>query len=166
MKLQVSQDRRGKREKSKTGEALHQIRSAIEEEKLIRKPCTVKCSFMFDIYGIVKVENIIVIKVNILYLLVTLSFLNKGNPKMSIVYCSALNIINQIVTLLGKRSFISRSSPGGQSSFHVQTTWLVFQCCEATGALYCISWEILQKLAELHSTADVPLTPTDGILYS
>ena len=26
--------------------------------------------------------------------------------------------------------------------------------------------EILQKLAELHSTADVPLTPKDGILYS
>ena len=27
-------------------------------------------------------------------------------------------------------------------------------------------WEILQKLAELHSIADVPLTPENGILYS
>ena len=27
-------------------------------------------------------------------------------------------------------------------------------------------WEIHQKLAEFHSTADVPLTPEDSILYS
>ena len=49
----------------------------LEEEELIRKPFPVKCAFMYDIYGIVKVENIVVIKVNISYLLVTLSFLNK-----------------------------------------------------------------------------------------
>ena len=42
----------------------------------------------------------------------------------------------------------------------------MFQCCEATGALQCIFWEILQKLAELPSTEDVPSTPKDGILYS
>ena len=55
---------------------------------------------------------------------------------------------------------------GGQSSFHVQTTspLLLFQFCEATGALECMFWEILQKLAELHSTEDVLLTPHDGIL--
>ena len=53
---------------------------------------------------------------------------------------------------------------GGQSYFHVQTTLLVFQYCEITGALECMFWEILQKLAELHSTADVLLTTTDGIL--
>ena len=35
-------------------------------------PFTVKCAFMYDTYGIVKVENIVVIKVNILYLLVML----------------------------------------------------------------------------------------------
>ena len=52
---------------------------------------------------------------------------------------------------------------GGQSSFHVQTTLLVFQCCEATGTFECMFWEILQKLAELHSTEDI-LTPKDGIL--
>ena len=39
---------------------------------------------------------------------------------------------------------------------------LVFQCCKATGALECMFWEILQKLAELHSSADVP---QNGILY-
>ena len=71
-----------------------------------------------------------------------------------------------IVTLSGKRSFVSRISPGGQSSFHVQTTLLVFECCAATGALLCIFLELLQQLAELHSTAGVPLTPTDGILHS
>ena len=63
--------------------------------------------------------------------------------------------MNKIVTLLGKRSFVCRSSQGGQSSFHVQTTLLDFQYCEATGALECMFWEILQKLAELHSTAYV-----------
>ena len=52
----------------------------------------------------------------------------------------------------------------GQSSFHVQTTLLVFQCCEAMGVLEYMFWEILQKLAELHSTEDVLLTPKDGIL--
>ena len=72
--------------------------------------------------------------------------------------------MNKIATLSGKRSFICRSSPWGQSSFHVQTTLLVFQCCEATGALERMFWEILQKLAELHSTEDVLLTPQDGIL--
>ena len=53
---------------------------------------------------------------------------------------------------------------GGQSSFHVQTTLLVFQSCEATGALECMFWEMLQTLAELHSTEDVLLTPQDVIL--
>ena len=37
-------------------------------------------------------------------------------------------------------------------------------CCEATGALECMFWEILHKLAELHSTEDILLTPKDGIL--
>ena len=55
---------------------------------------------------------------------------------------------------------------GGQSSFHVETTLLVFQYCVATGALSCMCWEIQQKLAELHSTVNVPLTPTHGILYT
>ena len=53
---------------------------------------------------------------------------------------------------------------GCQSSFHVQTSLLVFQCCAASGSLQCIFWEILQKLAELDSTEDVFLTPKDGIL--
>ena len=44
---------------------------------------------------------------------------------------------------------------GGQSSLHVQTTLLVFSFCEATGALECMFWEILQKLLELQSTANV-----------
>ena len=35
-----------------------------------------------------------------------------------------------------------------------------------TGALECMFWEILQKLAELHSTADIFLTTTDGILQT
>ena len=52
----------------------------------------------------------------------------------------------------------------GQSSFYVKTTLLVFQCCEATRALECIFWEILQKLAELHRTEDILLTTKDGIL--
>ena len=52
----------------------------------------------------------------------------------------------------------------GQSSCHVQTTLLVFQCCEATGALEGMFWEILQKLAELHSPEDVLLAPKDSIL--
>ena len=69
-----------------------------------------------------------------------------------------------IVTLLGKRSFVCRSSPGGQSSFHVQTTYFAFKCCKATGALEIMFLEILQKLAELHSTEDVFLTLQDGIL--
>ena len=46
----------------------------------------------------------------------------------------------------------------------MQTTLLVFQCCEETGALDCMFWEILQKLAELHSIEDILLTPKDGIL--
>ena len=50
---------------------------------------------------------------------------------------------------------------GGQSSLHVQTTLLVFLFCEATGALECMFWEILQKLPELQSTANVA---QDGIL--
>ena len=45
-----------------------------------------------------------------------------------------------------------------------QITLLVFQCCEATGVLECMFWEILQKLAELHSTGDILMTPKDGIL--
>ena len=61
-------------------------------------------------------------------------------------------------------SFVSRSSSGGQTYFHVQTTLFVFWCCEATGVLYCIIWKLLEKLAEFHSSADVPLTPTDVIL--
>ena len=53
---------------------------------------------------------------------------------------------------------------GGQSSFHIQTTLLVFQCCEATGVLECMFWEILQQLAELYRTEDMLLTTKDGIL--
>ena len=55
---------------------------------------------------------------------------------------------------------------GGQSSFHVQTTLLVFQCCEATGALEGMFWEIWQKLAKLYRTEDVLLTTKDGILQT
>ena len=36
---------------------------------------------MYNIYDIVKVESIIVIKANILYLLVTLSLLNRGTQR-------------------------------------------------------------------------------------
>ena len=45
-----------------------------------------------------------------------------------------------------------------------QTTLLVFQCCEATGVLECMFWEILQKLAELYRTEDILLITTDSIL--
>ena len=45
-----------------------------------------------------------------------------------------------------------------------QTTLLVFQCCEATGVLECMFWEILQQLAELYRTEDILLTATDSIL--
>ena len=48
----------------------------------------------------------------------------------------------------------------------MQTTLLVFQCCEATGALECIFWEILQKFAELHRSEDVLLTTKDSILLT
>ena len=40
---------------------------------------------------------------------------------------------------------------------------LVFLCCEATGALECMFWEILLKLPELQSTENVA---EDGILWS
>ena len=39
-----------------------------------------------------------------------------------------------------------------------------FSVVKKTGALECMFWEILQKLAELHSTEDVLLTPKDGKL--
>ena len=45
-----------------------------------------------------------------------------------------------------------------------QTTLLVFQCCEATGVLECMFWEILQKLADLYRTEDILLITTDSIL--
>ena len=48
---------------------------------------------MYDIYGIVKVETFSCNKGEyFLYLLVMLSFLIKGNLKMNIVYCGALDI--------------------------------------------------------------------------
>ena len=55
---------------------------------------------------------------------------------------------------------------GVNQSFHVQTTWLVFHSVKLLEIYSALFWEILQKLAELHSSSDVPLTPTDSILYS
>ena len=82
--------------------------------------------------------------------------------------CLTPNTLNELMDLfyrIRKWSFICRSSPGGgQSSFHVQTTLLVFQCCAATGVLECMFLEILQKLAKLHSTEDVLLIPKNSIL--
>ena len=86
-------------------------------------------------------------------------------PDKTDIILSSLNKVNQIATLLGNRSFVCRSHQwGGQSSIHVQTTLLVFQCCEAIGALKCMFWEILQKLAELYRTEDVLLTTNDGVM--
>ena len=53
------------------------------------------------------------------------TILQHSNPKLP-KQVKERKDVNKIVTLLGKRSFISRSSTGGQSSFRVQTTWLVF----------------------------------------
>ena len=63
---------------------------------------TVKCAFMYNVYGIVKVEKCNNNKSLKLYILVTsfllfcLSMQRLGNPKMSLVYHSALDINNNI----------------------------------------------------------------------
>ena len=49
---------------------------------------------------------------------------------------SACRVLNWIVTLLGKRSFICRSSLEGQSPFHVQTT------------LFSVLWSTLELRSE------------------
>ena len=48
-----------------------QISQRLEEEELSRKPFTVKCAFLYDIYGIVKIEKSSDNKDLQLYLLVT-----------------------------------------------------------------------------------------------
>ena len=71
---------------------------------------------------------------------------------------------NWIVTLLGKRSFICRSSPGGS---------IIFPCPDLFLGLsvLCSYWMFIvhilgdtAEICELHSTEDVFLTPKDGIL--
>ena len=52
------------------------------------------CAFMYDVYGIVKVEKYSCNKGKYFVSTSHIISLRKRNPKMSIVYCSALNIIN------------------------------------------------------------------------
>ena len=72
------------------------ISHRLEEEELMRKPFTVKCTFMYDIYGIVKEEKYSCNKGKYFVSISHIILPNKGNLNMSIVYCGALDKINNI----------------------------------------------------------------------
>ena len=80
--------------RGRTGEELHYIWMSckLEEEEIIRKPFTVKCAFMYNPCGIVKVEKYSYNKGEYFVSISHVIFPIKGNLKMSIMYCSTLNI--------------------------------------------------------------------------